>query len=291
MSHHSLCLAAATAVLAGALLTTACGSDNPASPSPAPAVTPPSPPPPTPAQAPSPPAAPVAASLAGTVATAAGAPVAGATVAIVDGSNAGRSTTTGSAGTYRFDGLQSSNSNVSAKAAGYQESIRGLYIDGNASLNFTLAAVPAAPTFTGTWQGIGTTTSCKDEGAAAGVCRVVPGGSEKLVMMLTQTGNAVSGTVDYGGYPLKATGTAQGDRLQINGTGFADGVDYEYRNWNTTMSGSTMGGTFTLLVYVKSGGSVQYTVQLVNVTRTSTTTSRRRSVHASTVISSRNWTS
>ena len=276
MSHHSLCLAAATAVLAGALLTTACGSDNPASPSPTPAVTPaPSPPPaPTPAPAPSPPAAPVAASLSGTVATSAGAPLADASVTILDGSNAGRSTTTGSAGTYRFDGLQSSNGNVSAKAAGYQESIRGLYIDGNASLNFTLAVVPAAPTFTGTWRGQATSTSCKDDGAAAGVCRLVPGLSGNLVMTLTQTGNAISGNVDFGGYPLKASGTAQGDRLQINGTGTFNGIDYEYRNWNTTMTGSSMTGSFTFLLYQKEGGSVQYVLQLVNVMRTATTASR-----------------
>ena len=276
MSHHSVCLAAATVVLAGAL-TTACGSDNPASPSPTPAVTPaPSPlPPPTPAPAPSPPpAAPVAASLTGTVATSAGAPLAGASVTILDGSNAGRSTTTGSAGTYRFDGLQSSNGNVSAKAAGYQELIRGLYIDGNASLNFTLAAVPAAPTFTGTWRGMATSTSCKDDGAAAGVCRVVPGLSGNLVMTLTQNGNTVSGNVDFGGYPLKASGSAQGDRLQINGSGTFNGIDYEYRNWNTTMTGSSMTGNFTFLLYQKEGGSVQYVLQLVNVTRTATTASR-----------------
>lgn len=276
MSHHSLCLAAATAVLAGALLTTACGSDNPSSPSPTPAVTPSPPPPPapTPAPAPSPPAAPVATSLSGTVATSAGAPLAGASVTILDGSNAGRSTTTGSAGAYRFDGLQSSNGNVSAKAAGYQESIRGLYIDGNASLNFTLAVVPAAPTFTGTWRGMATSTSCKDDGAAAGVCRVVPGLSGNLVMTLTQTGNAVSGNIDFGGYPLKASGSAQGDRLQINGSGTFNGIDYEYRNWNTTMTGSSMTGSFTFLLYQKEGGSVQYVLQLVNVTRTSTTASR-----------------
>jgi len=175
---------------------------------------------------------------------------------------------------YRFDGLQSSNGNVSAKAAGYQESIRGLYIDGNASLNFTLAAVPATPTFTGTWRGRATSTSCKDDGAAAGVCRVIPGVSDNLVMTLTQNGNAVSGNVDFGGYPLRATGTAQGDRLQINGTGGVNGIDYEYRNWNTTMTGSTMTGSFTFLLYQKDGGSVQYVLQLVNVTRTSTTASR-----------------
>ncbi len=271
MPQHYL-RSAATAALAGALLAIACGGDNPASPSPtvttSPSPTPTPTPTPTPAPAPSPPPAPVATSLSGTVATSAGAPIAGATVAILDGSNGGRSTTTGGAGTYRFDGLQSSNGNVSAKAAGYQESIRGLYIDGNSSLNFTLAAVPAAPTFTGTWRGRATSTSCKDDGAAAGVCRVVPGMSDTLVMTLTQNGNAVSGNVDFGGYPLKATGSAQGDRLQINGTSTVNGIDYEYRNWNTTMTGSTMTGTFTFLLYEKEGGSVQYVLQLVNVMRT-----------------------
>lgn len=276
MPQHYLLRLAATAALAGALLTIACGGDSPASPSPPVGAVPsPTPTPtPTPAPAPSPPPAPVAASLSGAVATSAGAPIAGATVAILDGSNGGRSTTTTSAGAYRFDGLQSSNGNVSARAAGYQESIRGLYIDGNSSLNFTLTAVPAAPTFTGTWRGRATSTSCKDDGAAVGVCKVVPGLSDALVMTLTQNGNAVSGNVDFGGYPLKASGTAQGDRLQINGTGTVNGIDYEYRNWNTTMTGSTMTGSFTFLLYQKDGGSVQYVLQLVNVMRTATTASR-----------------
>jgi hypothetical protein len=195
--------------------------------------------------------------------------VPGATVTILDGANGGRSTTTSSAGAYRFDALQSSNGNVSAKSTGYQESIRGLYIDGAATLNFTLSAVPVAPTFTGTWRGMATSSSCKDDGAAAGVCRVVPGLSGMLVMTLTQSGSAVMGTVDFSGYPLQASGTAQSDRLQINGTSSINGVDYEYRNWNTTMSASSMAGGFTFLLYQKQGGSVQYTMQLVNVTRVS----------------------
>jgi Carboxypeptidase regulatory-like domain len=274
MSHHYLRRAVVMLSLAGALLAVACGGDTPASPSPTPTVSPaPSPAPtPAPAPAPPPPAAPVAISLSGTVLTPSGAPIAGATVTILDGSNGGRSTTASGAGAYRFDGLQSSNGNVSAKAAGYQESVRGMYIDGAATLNFTLQPTPAPATFSGVWRGRGVSSSCKDDGAAAGFCRVFGDINDNLVMVLTQNANDVTGTVDFGGFPLKATGTAQGDRLQINGTGTYEGTEYEYKNWNTPMSGSTMTGGFTLLEYLKSGGSVQYTIQLVNVTRTSVTT-------------------
>jgi hypothetical protein len=52
-----------------------------------------------------------------------------------------------------------------------------------------------------------------------------------------------------------------------------DGVEYEYKSWNTTISGSTMSGTFVFLEYLKEGGSAQYGVTLSNVVKAATTTS------------------
>jgi hypothetical protein len=214
-------------------------------------------------------------SLAGTVVSGSGSGIAGATVTILDGSNAGKSATTNGAGAYRLDGLQASNGNVSARATGYQDSVRGLYIDGTATLNFTLQPVPAPPSFTGVWRGRANSTSCRDSGAAAGFCKAFPSyaDNQRLVLTLTQTGQSVTGTIDVGGYPVNASGSAQGDRLSINGTGSDGDVQYEYKEWNSTISGSSMSGTFTLLEYLKSGGSVQYGMILVDVTRVSTTVS------------------
>lgn len=77
---------------------------------------------------------------------------------------------------------------------------------------------------------------------------------------------------------MNASGSLQGDRLQINGTGSDNGVEYEYKAWNTTISGNTMNGTFVFLEYLKSGGSVQYAMTLSNVVRNTATTSELANV-------------
>lgn len=81
------------------------------------------------------------ASLAGTVTSSTGGGVPGAVVTIADGVNAGRSTTTSSTGTYRFDNLTAGNGNVFARASGFEDGGNGLFITGSASLNFTLRAI------------------------------------------------------------------------------------------------------------------------------------------------------
>jgi hypothetical protein len=85
--------------------------------------------------------APVATSLSGTVTSSTGGPVPGASVTITDGSNAGRSTTTATNGTYRIDGLTASNGNVFARAGGFDDDGRGAFISGATTLNFTLRAI------------------------------------------------------------------------------------------------------------------------------------------------------
>ena len=65
-----------------------------------------------------------------------------AKVTIIDGPNAGKSTTTNANGEYRIEGLTAGNGNVGADATGYIEGRAGLFIDGAATLNFTLALPP-----------------------------------------------------------------------------------------------------------------------------------------------------
>lgn len=96
---------------------------------------------------PSPPAA-VATSLSGRVVSTTGAsPIVGAAVAIVDGPNGGRQTTTGTDGLYMLSDLQPGNANVSATAAGYQERRAGVTITGASTLNFELVEVSPLVTF------------------------------------------------------------------------------------------------------------------------------------------------
>lgn len=109
--------------LALAVLVSACGKDEPS----------PTTPPPT------------LVGLTGTVAATTAGPVASATVKILDGANAGTTTTTNSTGQYTFTNLIRGNANLSATATIYDEVILGVFIDGTNTLNFTFP-VPACQT-------------------------------------------------------------------------------------------------------------------------------------------------
>lgn len=146
------------------------------------------------------------------------------------------------------------------------------FTDGNPATSISGNAVAAPPaTATGTWRGSGTSTRCVDNGAAAAVefCRVVPRFGGPLTLVLQQSiGGQVQGSIEWAGYPVNAaTGSLVNDRLQINGSGVAGAFDYEYRDWNSTIAGNTMTGTFSWLLSLKSGGFVRYDVTMAGVTR------------------------
>ena len=132
----------------------ACGGGvkpyNPTEPTPTPIQAPV----PTPTPSPEPPPEPALVSLTGTVRSKAGSPLNGAPVKVLDGVNAGQTTTTNGLGAYRFDGLTPGNGNLSASAVGYQESRAGVYIN-DSILDFVLE--PAS--YAGTWVGNGTGTA------------------------------------------------------------------------------------------------------------------------------------
>jgi len=117
--------------LIAALAASSCSGGSSQAPT-APTPTPP------PTAAPPPPATTV--SLAGRVLSTSGGgfPVRAATVTAIDGVNSGRSVTTDSAGAYRFESLQRTNTNFSASAPGCREDRRGIFVDGASSLDFTL---------------------------------------------------------------------------------------------------------------------------------------------------------
>jgi hypothetical protein len=75
--------------------------------------------------------------------------VSGATLSIVDGPNAGTSTTTDESGNYSFNALQQSGFNVNASAANYIQVSQGVTLLSNQTLNFSLRPQPAAITLSG----------------------------------------------------------------------------------------------------------------------------------------------
>jgi len=108
------------------VLVSACGSSSPTAPS-------------TPT--PTPPAASTF-SLTGTVSSTTGGGIAGATVRILDGANAGKSTTTAAGGAYSFTGLAVAGQTVNASATYYTATSKGVSTTSNQNVDFQLAPVP-----------------------------------------------------------------------------------------------------------------------------------------------------
>jgi len=77
------------------------------------------------------------------------APVTGATVSIVDGPNAGTSTTTDVSGRFSFAALQPSGFTVEVSADNYISHSQGVTLTSNRTLNFLLRPKPAFITLTG----------------------------------------------------------------------------------------------------------------------------------------------
>lgn len=98
------------------------------------------------------PTTPIVVSLSGSVSSSTGGLLSGALVTVTDGLNAGRSANTSNSGAYRIDNLTAANANVSAEANGHQSTVKGVYINGTNTLNFTLIPNPL-PLFTKTGTG------------------------------------------------------------------------------------------------------------------------------------------
>ena len=122
------------AIALGCIAAWSCGSDSPSQPSPTPPpTTTPTPPPQV--------------SLTGTVSASTGARIAGATVSIPGGTNAGRTTTTNATGEFRIDNLTQGSATVEARAAGYETQTRNVDINGTNTVAFSMTALGARTTF------------------------------------------------------------------------------------------------------------------------------------------------
>jgi PKD repeat protein len=87
--------------------------------------------------------------LTGVVENADGGVVAGATVRVVDGPNAGASTGTDSSGVYRLE-ILAGNTNLVASATGFSEDRRGVAANGTNTLNFRIRQTTPTVSFTAT---------------------------------------------------------------------------------------------------------------------------------------------
>ncbi len=197
--------------------------------------------------------------------------ISGGRVTINDGPNAGRSATTDASGAYSLTALTLGGFTARGSATGYAQLDRSVTLTQNTQANFALQ--PANPSFAGTWSGRVRSTACRDSGQLSGFCQSEPTLDDTLVVILSQSGSTVTGTINLGGIVVNASGTAQGNQLSLSGVGPYQGLNISYEGWATSLSGSSMVGGFTAVIFVpNNGGSARYDVNLVNVTRTASVT-------------------
>jgi len=82
--------------------------------------------------------------LSGTVTSGTGAAINGATLTIVDGPDANKTTTADALGRYTFAGLQQAGFTLRATAVGFVGSSKGVTLTSNTTLDFQLARLPVA---------------------------------------------------------------------------------------------------------------------------------------------------
>jgi hypothetical protein len=184
------------------------------------------------------PTAPSRVSLVGSVMAQDGAKLAGATVRIGDGLNAGRSTQTNDSGAYRFDDLAAGIGSVSAVADGYDSVITSRSIDGGTPLNFTLrTSLP--------WSHAGTGSAVVDMpkyitalhviGVYTGVASNFVVRVGRCVIVEDQLGTGARRTRSDGTYPVTPALTPSSGIVEIT-------VDSPDVSWSITEDRISSGG-------------------------------------------------
>lgn len=115
-----------------------------------------------------------------------------------------------------------------------------------------VAPTPVVPTVQGTWAGDYTVSSCNDS-TAAGFCQGFGqvGSILPVRMVLTQSGQQLTGNVELGQFIVPVTGTVDTTaRIVLNGsvstTIGTQPSTVTVVNWNTVVSGSNMTGSWRL---------------------------------------------
>ena len=126
----------------------------------------------------------------------------------------------------------------------------------------------------GTWNGDYTVTACNDQ-TAPGFCpEFVPVGTVLPIrIVLTQTGEQLSGTVELGSLIIPVSGTVNGSRVVLTGSVTMDVEGFSTTtalvNWDTVVSGSNMtGGWRTTFSIVGLPGSAFVENSIRTVTKT-----------------------
>ena len=132
---------------------------------------------------------------------------------------------------------------------------------------------PAAPTivnFQGAWTGTWVRQSCSETGGAVGVgCNNTPS-SGALQLTVQQSASAAQGTLQVGGLQAAVNGSvSETGTLSLAGTGHQANVTINVSGWASTISGTSMNGTFTFVLIPDdpSGGSVTVRAALQGATR------------------------
>ncbi|PWT81289.1 MAG: hypothetical protein C5B57_10760 [Blastocatellia bacterium] len=145
--------------------------------------------------------------------------------------------------------------------------------------------VQVVPAYQGNWSGITTMTACTDTNAFAtnGYCSSRVGGSQQLVMSLTQSNLGITGTItkiEAGGQVSgSVTGSigTNGDITQLTGTlsGNVNGADVSVKliAWDSSATGTTMTGTWaTNVTSAQMNGNVTEQWSFPGIPRTASAT-------------------
>lgn len=149
-------------------------------------------------------------SLTGRVASNFGGSLSGATVKFLDGPNSGLSTITDGGGNYTFSGVAVGNANLQANYQNYESSIKGVYVNGANTLNFSLNA----PLFTAAGTGDNVFTIPSTVSRIRITARYTGFSSNFIVriagsLVVNELIGTGWGAVDFSGTYLTAGGTVQ----------------------------------------------------------------------------------
>jgi hypothetical protein len=136
------------------------------------------------------------------------------------------------------------------------------------------SSVETAAQVQGTWTGEYTVSACNDQ-AAPGFCGgFVPVGTVLPVqLVLTQSGQQLSGTINLGAFLVPVSGTINGSRIVLAGSGTVPieslSTTVTLSNWNTSVSGSNMTGTWRTtfaIAGIPGSASIDSTIRAVTKT-------------------------
>jgi hypothetical protein len=141
------------------------------------------------------------------------------------------------------------------------------------------ASIVTATTAGNRWRGLARITSCSGTGIfdLSGFCDVFQQEYPDFIdLTLNPSGTSVTGTLDFSGLVFPVAGTLTGGQLRLAGQSDFGGYRLGLENWNTTISGPNMTGTFDFVVSFpgipEAPGSFRLGYTLVSVTSASSAT-------------------